>query len=246
MNTKAVQYKLPPINGGIDLILSMVDSVENIAIGRILPYDLDSKTKWDSVVCYNDHSFNFCRNIKLRFCADNNYSSENKFLHHSKWLTIDNLQEFVDLYQLELQPLEKGEAYCVNISKDSLYWFKNQFVNMPVALGDWSNDFGGFGSYVRNPFDFEEVSIQTLGFLAKDLEGEKTKAVDKYFIKKYLNEYVERYNLIGKTIKNSEYNYPGRSGCNSWNHSRGEIKTTKIEAIADLTAFAYLGCKKIG
>lgn len=242
-----IQYELFPINysfGRIDAIVDECDCGEvKLAIGKIYCYDCGHYVSWDSLLCLSREE---AEEIKFEW----EYSEDCFFgAAPFAWVDIKNWDELCRKYNISLLREHSQEYFdrshrIVFINNMYMLDYKRQFVNAPKVLGEWTSDYGGYGSRIHNPFELEKESLQTIGFLAEgSLFGDKEWHMYRYVSEMYLEKYLEKYALIGKTVVHAEGNYRGRPGCRSWNTGLGETKKTIITGIESLKEFAYLGFK---
>ncbi len=245
------QYELFPMNyrrNNIELVMDACDAGQvKLAIGKIYCYNCGHLISWDSILCLDEEE---AREIQFEWkYAPNHFLNADPFA----WVDIKNWDELCRKYNISmLREHDKEYFYTshriVCISNMHMIDYVKQFVNSPEVLGEWTTDYGGYGSRVYNPFEFAKESLQTLGLLYEgSLFGEREWRMYRYVANMYLKKYLQRYNLEGKTVVHAEGNYCGRPGCNSWNTGLGETKETLITGVESLKEFAYLGfrCLKI-
>lgn len=236
------QYQLFPMDerfGKIDMIVNQCDCGEiKIAVGKIYCYDCGRTVSWDSILCLSREE---AQSLKFKW----EYSQDH-FLMSAPftWVDFENWDEICEKHNVSLLR-DHPEGYsCRILYINNMYKinYEKQFVNHPKVIGEWTSDYGGHGSRIYDPFELKEQSLQTLGFLAEgSLSGNEEWHMNQYVSNMYLKKYMEKYDLIGKTVVHAEGNYTGRPGCRSWNTGIGEIKETLISGVESLKEFAYLG-----
>lgn len=178
-----------------------------------------------------------------------------RYRFYGNRLEIANQEELEELGVLSFPKIRQKfhNAYCVYLENMLIAELESQSENQPEALGWWHSDSGGFGSLIFDPFLFKKEEFQKLGYMAIDVFDQMPYVVDNplakenyvewHFSKKYLEEYFEKYKLAGKIVTHAEGNYPGRSGCNSWNTGLQKKTTTVLHSAEDFRNFGYKGCR---
>lgn len=258
------QYKLFPINTEFDSISTIVAACDSgevkIAIGKIAYNNLGRCRRiWDSILCFSKEE---AESIKFvwEYAHDKFFTEcRSSYVNIQNWDFLQNEYgvEFLgdpDVYENFFNGIYRGpNNNVVYINNMNSINYGKQFVNSPKSLGEYCSDFGGYGSQVLEPFDFQKQDLKTLGFLAGgSIYGDDRKYTEnwkmsRYVANIYLEKYLKKFSLIGKTVIHAEGNFPGRPGCRSWNTGLGETKETLITGVESLKEFAYLGfrCLKI-